>query len=107
MKRILLTIALTLLVAASACAGGHTSAPSHAPPPSPPEPSEPASPPPAPPEPGCGDRICTPPDECIRYYGIAGPKLPLFTCGIPCNELGECPDGKRCDTIADGPRLCR
>jgi hypothetical protein len=38
---------------------------------------------------------------------VAGPSVPLFTCGIPCGAQGECPDGKDCQTIADGPRTCR
>ncbi|HEY8377173.1 MAG TPA: hypothetical protein VIK91_11820 [Nannocystis sp.] len=51
----------------------------------------------------CGDRTCAPGEQCIEYYGVAGPRGPKFqTCGIPC-KAGKCPDGKRCVTIADGP----
>lgn len=51
----------------------------------------------------CGDATCAPDEECIEYYGIAGPRGPKFqTCGIPCRS-GKCPDGRKCVTIADGP----
>jgi len=56
----------------------------------------------------CGDKTCAPGEQCISYYGIAGPSGPMFhTCGIPCRrgkgENDGCPAGKRCVTIADGP----
>lgn len=103
-------LALGFALAACACAGGQpapqpSSSPASAPPPSEVEPI--ADLPPAPAENACGGKTCVPPEECIRYYGIAGPSLPLYTCGIPCDENGTCADGKDCATIADGPRLCR
>lgn len=60
----------------------------------------------------CGDKTCSAGEECISYYGIAGPRGPEFKeCGIRCKK-GEpndgCADGKRCTTIADGPGpVCR
>ena len=67
--------------------------------------------PPADPGPGgpaCGDKTCAADEQCISYYGIAGPAGPKFQeCGIPCQK-GECPAGKVCQTIADGPGpVCR
>lgn len=51
----------------------------------------------------CGDATCATGEQCIEYYGIAGPRGPKFqTCGIPC-PTGKCGDGKKCVTIADGP----
>ncbi|MBZ5712211.1 hypothetical protein [Nannocystis pusilla] len=51
----------------------------------------------------CGDVACAAGEQCIEYYGIAGPRGPKFqTCGIPCPN-GKCADGKKCVTIADGP----
>lgn len=51
----------------------------------------------------CGETTCAPGEQCIEYYGVAGPRGPKFqTCGIPCKS-GKCPDGKKCVTIADGP----
>lgn len=97
-------LATFALLIACACAGGQPTTTSQ-PPATEPAPSP--APPPAPPEPECGGKTCTPPEQCIRYYGIAGPSLPLFTCGQPCTEQGECPAGLSCATIADGPRLCR
>ena len=81
------------------------------------EPTPPADPgtPPADPGtagPACGDKTCATGEQCISYYGIAGPRGPKFQeCGIPCSK-GEpndgCPEGKRCQTIADGPGpVCR
>ncbi len=58
----------------------------------------------------CGDKVCTPPQQCLEYYGIAGPRGPKFqTCEIPCRPAkGGCPDGTKCVTIADGPgSVCR
>jgi hypothetical protein len=103
--------AVVALVAACACASGRPAAPPHPPDeaqPSAAEASEPAKEEaPAPAEAACGDKTCVPPEQCIRYYGIAGPSIPLYTCGQPCGEQGECPSGLSCATIADGPRLCR
>jgi hypothetical protein len=101
------TLALFAAIAAYACASGQPSAP-----PQPPAhettPSEPAQEEaPAPIDASCGDKTCVPPEQCIRYYGIAGPSIPLYTCGQPCGAEGECPSGMSCATIADGPRLCR
>ncbi|MDD9935136.1 MAG: hypothetical protein OXT09_16105 [Myxococcales bacterium] len=55
----------------------------------------------------CGGKTCTPPEQCIQYSGIAGPRYPLYTCGIPCDAEGGCPEGMTCAIIADGPRKCR
>ncbi len=53
---------------------------------------------------GCGLGL-----ECVRYLGIAGPRGPeLKTCELRCNQHQPCPDGKQCNTIADGPgQVCR
>lgn len=78
----------------------------------------PNTPPPAdsgaPAEPGgggavCGDKTCAADEQCIEYYGIAGPSGPKFKeCGIPCPSGKGCPEGKTCQTIADGPGpVCR
>lgn len=51
----------------------------------------------------CGEETCAPEEQCIEYFGIAGPQGPRFqTCGIPCPD-GKCPEGKKCVTVADGP----
>jgi hypothetical protein len=60
----------------------------------------------------CGDKTCGDGEECISYYGIAGPRGPEFKeCGIRCKQGAPndgCADGKRCTTIADGPGpVCR
>lgn len=60
----------------------------------------------------CGDKTCGDGEECISYYGIAGPRGPQFhECGIRCKQGAPndgCADGKRCQTIADGPGpVCR
>lgn len=65
-----------------------------------PAPETPATPPPGA---KCGEKTCAGSEECIEYYGVAGPRGPRFqTCGIRCKK-GQCPDGKKCVTIADGP----
>lgn len=52
----------------------------------------------------CGKKTCAQGEQCLEYYGIAGPKGPkLKTCGIPCGgKKGKCPSGKRCVTMSDG-----
>jgi len=52
----------------------------------------------------CGKKTCERGEQCIEYYGIAGPQGPkLKTCGIPCGgKKAKCPAGKRCVTISDG-----
>jgi len=60
----------------------------------------------------CGDKTCGAGEECISYYGIAGPRGPQFhECGIRCKQGASndgCAEGKRCQTIADGPGpVCR
>lgn len=52
----------------------------------------------------CGNATCAPDEQCIEYYGVAGPRGPKFqSCGIPCGAGGKCPEGRKCVTIADGP----
>ncbi|MBL9107536.1 MAG: hypothetical protein JNL82_42005 [Myxococcales bacterium] len=60
---------------------------------------------PATPGPACGDKTCAAGEQCIEYFGVAGPAGPRFKeCGIPCNaQKNDCPDGLSCVTIADGP----
>ena len=74
------------------------------------------APTPAPtPAPGIGEKCgagdaCAAPATCVSYYGIAGPNGPQFkSCEIKCTPKGgECPKGKTCHTIADGPgSVCR
>ena len=79
-----------------------------------PPPADPVTPPadPGAAGPACGDKTCAAGEQCISYYGIAGPRGPKFQeCGIPCDPKqadGGCPEGKRCQTIADGPGpVCR
>jgi eight-cysteine-cluster-containing protein len=57
----------------------------------------------------CGTKTCKPGQECIEYYGIAGPKGPKFeSCEWRCAKDGSCPKGTKCVTVADGPgRVCR
>lgn len=55
----------------------------------------------------CGGQACAAPKQCIRYVGVAGPSVPLFTCGIPCEPDGTCPGGAACTAFPDGPRICR
>lgn len=57
----------------------------------------------------CGTKTCKPGQECIGYYGIAGPKGPKFeSCEWRCGKDGSCPKGTTCVTVADGPgRVCR
>jgi hypothetical protein len=68
--------------------------------------SDPAQPAPAAQDGQCNGQPCAPPNQCVRYAGIAGPSVPLFACGIPCGDNDTCPAGKSCRVIADGPRLC-
>ena len=60
----------------------------------------------------CGNERCKPNEECIEYYGIAGPQGPMFReCGIRCKpgqQNDGCPQGMRCRNVADGPGpVCR
>lgn len=57
----------------------------------------------------CGTETCKPGQECIGYYGIAGPRGPKFeSCEWRCAKDGACPKGTTCVTVADGPgRVCR
>jgi len=45
---------------------------------------------------------------CVSYRGIAGARGPEFkSCEIRCDQ-GNCRDGRKCITIADGPgQVCR
>lgn len=77
-----------------------------------PPPGDSGTPPPTDPTgtgPACGDKTCAADEQCIEYYGIAGPRGPKFQeCGIPCPSGKGCPPGKTCQTIADGPGpVCR
>jgi len=57
----------------------------------------------------CGDGdACDAGLECVKYYGIAGPRGPEFkTCEKRCKADSDCGD-KHCRTIADGPgQVCR
>ncbi len=76
-------------------------------PPAEPAPATTPSAEPAPAAKDCGGKTCTPAEQCIQYSGIAGPRYPLYTCGIPCDAEGGCPQGMTCAIIADGPRKCR
>lgn len=51
---------------------------------------------------------CEAPFQCVSYYGIAGPQIPVFkTCEIQCGTQSDCPTGLTCAVIADGPgRVC-
>jgi hypothetical protein len=59
----------------------------------------------------CGDKpACVAPATCVSYFGIAGARGPQFhSCEIKCTPKGnDCPSGKKCTTIADGPgSVCR
>jgi len=96
--------------------------PPNDPPPTPPPPTPPNDPPPTPTGSGtgsatgpgiaakCGDGdACAAGLECVKYLGIAGPRGPQFkTCEKRCKVTGDCPTGRTCRTIADGPgQVCR
>ena len=118
--RPVLLLALLLSTSSFACdksgspppgaSAGSSAGPSETPPAdpvvqTPPEPAAPATV-------ACGDKTCGVGEECISYYGIAGPRGPEFhECGIRCKQgapNGGCADGKKCQTIADGPGpVCR
>jgi len=58
----------------------------------------------------CGPAdICATGLKCVSYYGIAGPRGPQFkSCEKTCAADTDCPTGKKCTTIADGPgQVCR
>jgi hypothetical protein len=58
----------------------------------------------------CGDGdACAAGLECVKYLGIAGGRGPQFkTCEKRCKVTGDCPTGRTCRTIADGPgQVCR
>jgi hypothetical protein len=58
----------------------------------------------------CGDGdACAPDLKCVSYYGIAGASGPEFkSCEKTCGADADCPDGRKCTTIADGPgHVCR
>jgi hypothetical protein len=57
----------------------------------------------------CPNHVCDRGLACVSYYGIAGPRGPLFTsCEIKCGDTSDCPGGQACVTIADGPgEVCR
>lgn len=60
----------------------------------------------------CGDVTCTHPEQCISHPAMtpSGPGV-AETCGIRCDparQHADCPDGKHCVPIADGPGpVCR
>lgn len=111
-------LAALALVLVAACSGSSTSSPGPAsgssqPPPPPPPPSgsgaEPAALDLAKLGQPCTDGACAAPMECVKYYGIAGPRGPEFSsCEIRCSEKSACPTGTHCATVADGPgAVCR
>jgi hypothetical protein len=57
---------------------------------------------------GAGD-ACATGLECVAYYGFAGTRGPRFTsCEVRCVKDGQCPKGRHCVTISDGPgSVCR
>ena len=57
---------------------------------------------------GPGD-VCAAGLKCVSYYGIAGARGPQFkSCEAKCATDQDCPSGRHCTTIADGPgRVCR
>lgn len=58
----------------------------------------------------CGaNDACAPGLECVKFRGIAGARGPeLKSCEMRCGKDSNCPSGKHCATIADGPgRVCR
>lgn len=58
----------------------------------------------------CGEKDSCPAGlECVKYYGIAGPRGPQFSsCETKCDGGKACPAGTKCTTIADGPgAVCR
>jgi hypothetical protein len=81
-------------------------------------PAEPGATPPAgngaPPGPSFGEKCgpadtCAPGLACASYYGIAGARGPEFkTCEKKCATDNDCPAGRKCGVIADGPgQVCR
>jgi hypothetical protein len=58
----------------------------------------------------CGpDERCAAELTCVSYYGFAGPRGPKFkSCEIRCKDNSDCPKGKTCLTVSDGPgQVCR
>jgi hypothetical protein len=59
----------------------------------------------------CGEAdACAKGLECVKYYGIAGPRGPQFkSCEQRCEgKKASCPSGTKCVTVADGPgQVCR
>lgn len=108
-----------LVLAIAACSSSSSPQPAS----QPATPSTPASPKEAPPTtppaagttaPGVGQTCgsadeCAPGLECIKFYGIAGPRGPQFkSCEIRCGADKMCPTGTACKTVADGPgQVCR
>lgn len=52
---------------------------------------------------------CAQGEECVKYYGIAGKAGgEMASCEVRCKADADCPGGKKCQTIADGPgQVCR
>lgn len=103
---------LALLCFIAACSGASTPAPTPTPTPTPtPDPTPTPAPGPAaePGTPCSAEGTCGAPLECVKYYGIAGPRGPQFSsCEIRCDGKEGCPTGLECTTIADGPgQVCR
>jgi hypothetical protein len=107
-----------LVLALAACSSSSSPQPATQPAvPAPPTPKE--APPVTPPAAGtsapgvgqtCGSADeCAPGLECIKFYGIAGPRGPQFkSCEIRCGADKMCPTGTACKTVADGPgQVCR
>ena len=60
----------------------------------------------------CGDTVCVSPDECISFPALTAKGSSVgHACGIRCDPAqrdADCPTGKRCVPIADGPGpVCR
>lgn len=97
-------LALALTVGGIACSHGRSDAAT----PKQPAPAEDKAPPPEAEDP-CAKLDCRAPEECIRFVGIGGPRIPLSVCGVPCDPQARpsgCPTDMTCVRMADGPTRC-
>lgn len=55
----------------------------------------------------CGSTTCQPPERCIEFPTMGADGAALgHECGITCDpakDSADCPEGRRCIFIADGP----